>query len=108
MRAGAFTASVGNSSGGRGVSVCVMAGIGVGAGVEVCRGSGVAVSAGAGWIEGSVATGSSITEGISVAAAPPQAEIVKARIRIDKTRLIIRTHLRIHAGQQAGSVSRNL
>ncbi len=82
MRAGALTASVGNSRGGNGVSVDVAGGVFVGAGVEVGSAVGVFNSP----ANDSVgSTGASVGAG----AAPPQDVINNDRIRITMIRRII-------------------
>lgn len=100
---GALRISVGNSKGGKGVSVGVSAGVCVGTGVEVDAGVEVGTGSGdtvvsiitgnPGSVAGGSVAGASVA-GASVAAAPPQDVRIKHRIRINRPRRIIRTHSR--------------
>lgn len=119
-RGGGLTGSVGRTNVGSGVSVGVTAGVLVGAGVFVK--AGVIVEASVGVSAGVLVSGMTICVGISISvgdsmgtgacvgagAAPPQEVISKAMSRITFVLRTIETHFRIHAGQQAGSVVRDL
>ena len=104
MRTGALTASVGSSSGGNGVSVGVACGVFVGAGVEVGSAVGVFNSPANDSVGFSVAAGGFTGASVGAGAALPQEVIITDRIRMTMIRRIIRSHFRIHAGQQVDSV----